>query len=178
MADKKVSAVRQNFHGLSEAALNKQINMELYASYVYQSMAYYYERDDVALHGFAKFFRHNSEEEREHAEKFMKYQNKRGGTIVLKDIQKPEKDSWGTGLEGLETALALERNVNQSLLDMHAVAGSCNDANLCDFIESEYLQEQVDAIKDLGDKITNLKRAGPGLGEYLFDQELLKSSFD
>ncbi len=122
--------------------------------------------------GFAKFFKHNSEEEREHAEKLMKYQNKRGGTVVLKDVQRPEKDTWGSGLDALETALALEKNVNQSLLDVHAVAGSHNDANLCDFLESEYLAEQVDAIKDMGDKITQLKRAGPGLGEYLFDQKL------
>jgi ferritin heavy chain len=124
------------------------------------------------LPGFAKFFKHNSEEEREHAEKLMKYQNKRGGTVVLKDVQRPEKDTWGSGLDALETALALEKNVNQSLLDVHAVAGSHNDANLCDFLESEYLAEQVDAIKDMGDKITQLKRAGPGLGEYLFDQKL------
>ncbi len=33
-----MSAIRQNFHEESEAAINKQINMELYASYVYQSM--------------------------------------------------------------------------------------------------------------------------------------------
>ena len=31
-------AIRQNYHEESEAAVNKQINMELYASYVYQSM--------------------------------------------------------------------------------------------------------------------------------------------
>lgn len=29
---------RQNFHVESEAGINRQINMELYASYVYQSM--------------------------------------------------------------------------------------------------------------------------------------------
>ncbi len=34
----KVSIVRQNYHEDSEGAINKQINMELYASYVYQSM--------------------------------------------------------------------------------------------------------------------------------------------
>jgi ferritin heavy chain len=168
------SKIRQNFHAESEAGINKQINLELYASYVYQSMAMYYDRDDVALPGFSKFFKHNSEEEREHAEKLMKYQNKRGGSIILKDVKKPEKDnSWGTGLDGLEAALSLEKAVNQSLLDLHALAGANNDPSLCDFIESEYLQEQVDAIKDLSDKITQLKRAGPaGLGEYLFDQKL------
>ena len=33
-----MSVVRQNFHDECEKAVNKQINMELYASYVYQSM--------------------------------------------------------------------------------------------------------------------------------------------
>jgi ferritin heavy chain len=73
-----VSQARQNFTSECEVAINEQINMELYASYVYQSMAMYYDRDDVALPGFSAFFKHNSDEEREHAEKFMKYLNKRG----------------------------------------------------------------------------------------------------
>ena len=33
-----MSCIRQNFHTTSEAAINKQINMELYASYVYMGM--------------------------------------------------------------------------------------------------------------------------------------------
>ena len=32
------SAIRQNYHSESEALINKQINMELYASYVYMAM--------------------------------------------------------------------------------------------------------------------------------------------
>jgi len=68
----------------------------------------------------------------------------------------------------------LERNVNQSLLELHAVAGTQNDAHLSDFIESEFLTEQVEAIKELSDLITKLKRAGPGLGEYIFDKDFKK----
>jgi len=33
-----MSQIRQNFHNESEALINKQINMELQASYVYRSM--------------------------------------------------------------------------------------------------------------------------------------------
>merc|ERR1712002_719906 len=47
------SQIRQNYHEDSEAAINKQINMELYASYVYMSMGHYFERDDVALQPIA-----------------------------------------------------------------------------------------------------------------------------
>jgi len=168
-----VNQVRQNFHTECEAAINKQVNMELSASYVYQSMAFYFDRDDVALPGFSAFFKHNSEEEREHAEKLMKYLNKRGGRLVLQDVQRPATDEWGNGLKALQAALELEKRVNQSLLDIHALAASHNDPHLTDFIEEEYLEEQVEAIKELGDLITRLKRAGAeGLGEYIFDKDL------
>lgn len=37
------SQVRQNFHQDCEAAINRQINLELYASYVYLSMVRVYQ---------------------------------------------------------------------------------------------------------------------------------------
>lgn len=168
------SQIRQNFHEECEAGINKQINWELYASYVYLSMSSYFSRDDVALPGFAKFFRHASDEEREHAQKLMDYQNKRGGRVVLNPIDKPAKDEWGTGLDALTAALELEKTVNQSLLDLHGVATKNEDPQMCDFLEGEYLKEQVEAQKELGDYITQLKRAGAGLGEWHFDRMLLE----
>jgi len=170
------SQCRQNYHPDCEAGVNKQINLELYASYVYQSMYFYFDRDDIALPGFAKFFDDSSKEEREHAERLMKFQNQRGGRIVLQDIKKPERDEWGSGCDAMSAALALEKQVNQALLDLHATAGANNDAQMCDFIEQHYLTEQVEAIKQLGDYVTNLKRVGPGMGEYLFDKHTLGSS--
>jgi len=167
-----LSQCRQNYHTDCEAGINKQINLELYASYVYQSMYFYFDRDDIALPGFAKYFNESSKEEREHAEILMKFQNQRGGRIVLQDIRKPERDEWGSGLEAMQAALALEKSVNQSLLDLHGKAGDHNDAQMCDMIESHFLTEQVEAIKQIGDYITKLKRVGPGLGEFMFDKEL------
>jgi ferritin heavy chain len=52
-------------------------------SYFASFQGFFFDRDDQALAGFSKFFKKNSEEEREHAMLFMEYQNKRGGTIVL-----------------------------------------------------------------------------------------------
>uniref|UniRef100_A0A452GEU6 Ferritin n=1 Tax=Gopherus agassizii TaxID=38772 RepID=A0A452GEU6_9SAUR len=112
------SQVHQNFHADCEAAVNRMVNMELYASYVYLSMSYYFDRDDVALRHVAKFLKEQSHEEREHAEKFLTYQNKRGGRVVLQDIQKPEQDEWGNSLEALQCALQLEKTINQALLDL------------------------------------------------------------
>jgi len=168
-----MSVVKQNYHAECEAGINKQINLELYASYVYQSMAWHFDRDDIALPGFHKFFKKSSEEEREHAEKFMKYQNKRGGRVVLKAVDKPEADEWGSGLDAIQAALSLEKSVNQTLLDLHTLASSHNDAHLVDYLEGEFLTEQVESIKQLADYVTQLKRCGPGLGEYMFDKETL-----
>lgn len=43
---------------------------------------------------------------------------------------------------------------------------------MCDFIESEFLEEQVNAIKEISDHVTQLKRVGAGLGEYQYDKQL------
>ncbi|PAA89803.1 hypothetical protein BOX15_Mlig013444g1 [Macrostomum lignano] len=165
------SRIRQNFHEESEAALNRQVNMELFASYTYQSMSFHFARDDVALPGIAAHFAKESAEERGHAEKLMKLINQRGGTIVLDNISKPKKQAWGSMLEAMQDALQLERDVNQSLLDLHKVASKHEDAHLTDYLEGEFLTEQVDAIEKISGYITQLKRVGTGLGEYIFDHE-------
>merc|ERR1711973_986089 len=125
------SKIRQNYHEECEALINKQINMEFYASYVYLSMASYFNRDDQALPGFSSFFQKSSDEERAHGMKLMEYQAKRGGCVVFQDIAKPSSMEWGTPLE---------------------------------VIEAEFLGEQVEGIKEIGDLITKIKRAGDGLG--------------
>lgn len=171
-----MSQARQNYSEECEAAINRQINLELYASYVYSSMAFHFDRDDVALPGFHKFFKKQSDEEREHAEKLMKYQNMRGGRVLLQDVKKPESDEWGNGLEAMTSALKLEKSVNQSLLDLHAVAEKNKDVQLGDFLEGEFLKEQSESIKQIADYVRQLTRAGPGLGEFLFDKETLQES--
>jgi len=168
-----VSRVRQNFRDECEAEINRQINMEFYASFVYLSMASYFSRDDQALHGFSKYFEKASGEEREHGMKLMEYQVKRGGKVVFQDIAKPTTMEWGTAHEAMEAALELEKTVNQSLLDIHKVSSDHGDAHLCDFLESEYLTEQVDGIKEIGDLVTKIKRAGEGLGLHIIDKEIM-----
>merc|ERR1712080_535292 len=90
----------------------------------------------------------------------MEYQTKRGGRVVFQDIAKPSSMEWGSPAEAMEAALELEKTVNQSLLDLHKCADSMGDAHLCDFLEAEYLGEQVEGIKNIGDWIVKIKRAG------------------
>merc|ERR1712114_170944 len=167
-----MSAIKQNFHLETEAWINKQINMELYASYVYLSMSAYFARNDIALHGFAKRFRLASAEEKDHAEKLISYQILRGGRVTFQAINKPNLEDWGTAVEAMEASLELERTVNESLLAMHKVAGEHGDAQMTDFIEGTFLKEQVEAIKEIGDLITKMRRAGDGLGLHIIDKEL------
>ncbi|XP_013362534.1 PREDICTED: ferritin, mitochondrial [Chinchilla lanigera] len=170
--------VRQNFHRDCEAALNRQINLELHASHVYLSMACYFSQHDVALHNFARYFQRQSLEERAHAEALARLQALRGGRVRLRDVRRPERHDWGGGLRAMRCALGLERRVNRSLLELHALASDKKDPHLCDFLETHFLNEQVKSIKELGDYVHNLVSMGAprsGLAEYLFDKHTLGS---
>uniref|UniRef100_A0A1A9X548 Ferritin n=1 Tax=Glossina brevipalpis TaxID=37001 RepID=A0A1A9X548_9MUSC len=167
--------VRQNFNKECEDALNKQINMELKACHAYLAMAYHFDRSDVATTGLFNFFKQASLEERHHAELIMEYMNKRGGQIILNSVPEP-KASYVSAKEALIESLNMEKEVNQSLLDVHAVGSRANDPNLCDFIETNFLQEQVDGLKILADLIRQLERAECDLGVYLFDKYLLNAN--
>ncbi|XP_030053504.1 ferritin light chain, oocyte isoform [Microcaecilia unicolor] len=167
------SQVCQNFHQESEAGVNQLVNLLLQTSYAYLSLGYYFDRDDVALAKFSKFFLEQSKGKHEQSERFLNFQNKRGGRVVLQDVKKPESDEWGNGTRAMEFALKLEKTVNKALLDLHKTATDHADPHLCDFLESCFLDEEVKLIKKLGDHLTNLKRlkaAEEGMGEYLFDR--------
>lgn len=163
---------RHNYHEESEASINKQINMELNAHYQYLALAAYYDQDDMALKGFVKLFKEFAEEEHEHAWKLIKYQNVRGGRVVFSAINRPVQQDWATPLAAIEFVLDLEKQVNQSLLDLHKVASDHNDPHLTNYLEEEFLKEQVESINKLSKHHTNLQRVGDGLGIFVFDKEL------
>jgi len=169
-----LSQARHNYHEDCEAGVNKQINFKLYTSYVYQSMAHHFDRDDVALKGFQKFFNNLAEERHQNAEKLIKFQNQRGGRVLLQNIQKPDRDQWSSGLESMQTALAIEKHANEAMLDLHKVAEDHADPQMMDFIDKEFLHHYAENIKRICDHITNLKRTGPGLGEFIFSKKLLQ----
>merc|ERR1719310_1052276 len=106
---------RQNFEDQSEMHLNLQIQMELAASHTYMAMGAYFDRGDVALYGFRDWAMKNSEEEREHAMKFIKYQNLRGGRYVPMHIPEPAVTDFSSALEAMQHALKMEMMVNENL---------------------------------------------------------------
>ncbi|MED6218212.1 Dysferlin [Stylosanthes scabra] len=173
----QVSLARQNYADECESVINEQINVEYVASYVYHSMFAYFDRDNVALRGLAKYFRESSEEEREHAEKLMKYQNVRGGRVVLhsiKDVPSEFDDQEkGDALHAMELALSLEKLVNEKLLNVYKVADRNKDPEMANFIQNEFLSEQVEHIKKTAEYVSQLRRVGKGHGVWHFDQRLL-----
>lgn len=152
-----------------EKIINRQINMELYASYFYLGAARYFQRKDVALHNIADFFFKQSEEEKEHSNLFQKYLIMRGGNLVLEDIKSPPQQ-YDTILFTMKIALQLEIKINNLLHEIHKLAEKYNDPQLTDFLEGTFLKEQVESIKEFNDYITNLERVGEGLGEFMFDK--------
>ena len=52
--------------------------------------------------------------------------------------------------------MALEKNQNQALLDLHALSFAHTDPHLCDFLENDFLAEEVKLIKKMGDHLTNI----------------------
>ncbi|XAR71901.1 Ferroxidase [Bertholletia excelsa] len=173
----QASLARQKYSNECEAALNEQINVEYNVSYVYHAMYAYFDRDNIALRGLAKFCKESSEEERHHAQKFMEYQNKRGGKVKLQSILMPLSEfdhvEKGDALYAMELALSLEKLTNEKLLNLHNVACRNKDVQLADFVEAEFLGEQVEAIKRISEYVAQLRRVGKGHGVWHFDQMLL-----
>ncbi|CAL4093304.1 unnamed protein product [Meganyctiphanes norvegica] len=167
------SQVRQNYDEDCEASINKAINMYLQSSYVYLAMSYHMERDDVSLPGFCSFFKGLSEKDQKSAKTLMKYQNKRGGRIVLAAIDAPSQQDWENPLEALQTVIDLEKQNNQSILQLHALGIAKSDAHIRHFLDNEYVLQNVDTIQRLGNLVTRVKRVGAtGLGLHIFDKEL------
>ncbi len=160
-----------------EDIVNMQINLEYWASYQYHLMWSYFDRSDVGLKNIAEFFKKSSLEEREHAHKLMEYQNLRGGKVVFTTIANVDLDylknnSSNDVLASFEKALEMEQIVYQSLLQVHKTADEQNDPQFSDFIESEYLEEQVEALNEIAKYVSQLQRIGDdGHGVWNFDHE-------
>ena len=163
-----------------EDILNKQINIEIYASLQYQSISAYFKRDYVGLNEISKFFDKASLEEREHAQTMIEYQNKRGGRVIFTDQKEihfeyefREGDNTDV-IYSFKKALQMEQDVYEHLLKVHKTTN--NDPQFADFIESEFLSEQIDALYELGVYISELTRIGnDGHGIFEFNNKLNKT---
>ena len=166
---------RTNFDSECEILINKQINMELNAFYFYLNLSSLFNNEKISLKNISNFFKKQSTEELGHAQKWIDYLNQRGGVVQLYVINKPIDIQAKYFTESFETSLKLEKEIHNNLLKLHKFASSKQDEHLCDFIESEFLTEQVKSQREFMDFIVNAKRCDSNLGIYLFDKNMNKN---
>jgi ferritin len=152
-----------------EKALNEQINAELYSSYIYLSMAAYFEAQNLL--GFANWMHVQSREENMHAMKFYQFVNDRRGRVVLSAIAAP-KTEWKSTVEVFEDSLHHEQKVTGLINKLVDLAISESDHATNSFLRW-FLDEQVEEEANVDAVIQDLKRIGDSAqGLFLLDREL------
>jgi ferritin len=136
-----------------QEAMNEQINKELFSSYLYLSMAAYFE--DRNLSGFAHWMRAQEAEERAHAMKFYDFIVGRGGKVTLKAIDAP-KTEWKSTLEVAEEVAAHEAKISASINALYELALQEKDYP-SQFMLQWFITEQVEEEKNAAEIVANLK---------------------
>jgi ferritin len=140
-----------------EEAINRQINRELYSSYLYLGMAAYFE--SVNLKGFASWMLVQANEERGHAMKFYDYIYARQGKVVLDAIEAP-KAKWTSAGKVFDEVYAHEQKVTGMINNLVELAAKEKDHATFEMLQwfvKEQVEEEanaaliVDKVKTLGD---------------------------
>jgi len=155
-------------------ALNKQINAEMYSSYLYLSMESYFQ--SVSLSGFASWMRGQVQEELFHGMKFYDFVNERGGRVTLDSINKPDSD-WETPLAAFEHILKHEQMVTSMINDLMDLAIAEQDHATKIFLQwfvSEQVEEEA-TVGEVVDKLRLIKNESSGL--FFLDAEMSKRVF-
>jgi len=152
-------------------AMNEQINKEMFSSYLYLSMAAYFE--DKNLRGFANWMRIQADEEREHAMKFYDFILERGGHVQLKAVEAP-KTEWGSNLEVVEEVAAHEAMVTASINDLYELAMKEKDYP-SQIMLQWFITEQVEEESSVAQIVADLKLIEErGTAVLMLDKQLGK----
>jgi len=154
-----------------EQNLNKQVNAELYSSYLYLSMSAYFS--EINLSGCAHWMRLQAQEELSHALKLYDYINERGGRPVLESIEAP-RSSWGSPTEVFENVLSHEQKVTGLINDLVDLAIQQKDHATNNFLQW-FVSEQVEEEASANEVLQRIRMTGnDGGGLFMLDQELGK----
>jgi ferritin len=157
-----------------EKAFNKQVNAELYSSYLYLAMESYFQ--SISLSGFASWMRVQVQEEMFHGIKIYDYIHERGGKARLEAIAKPE-EKWETPLAAFEHVLAHEQHVTGLINNLIDVAIDVRDHAAKAFLDW-FITEQVEEESTAGQIVDRLRLIGQdSSGLFLLDTELAKRVF-
>ena len=152
-----------------QAALNAQINAELYSSYLYLSMAAYFEAQNLL--GFANWMQKQSVEENTHGMKFYHYIHSRRGRVLLSPLDGP-KTEWTSSLAVFEDSLQHEQKVTGLINKLMDLAIAESDHATISFLKW-FVDEQVEEESNVDAVIQDLKRIGDApQGLFILDREL------
>ena len=149
--------------------LNLQINKEMYSSYLYLSMAAYF--DAKSLSGFSHWMKMQVQEEMIHAMKIFNFINDRGQRVVLQAIAQPDVDFLSVKAI-FEKSLAHEQYVTERINGLYELSDKLND-NAAKIMLEWFVTEQVEEEKNVNeiiDKISFLKE--DPMSMLMLDKEL------
>ncbi|MCZ7601404.1 MAG: ferritin [Melioribacteraceae bacterium] len=150
-------------------ALNKQLNAELFSSYLYLSMAAHFENTN--MRGFAHWMSQQSTEEYTHAMKFYTYLNSVGAKVDLQAIDKP-KGKWTSPKQAFEEALTHEKKITKMINDLADLALTEKDHSTNIFLHW-FVTEQVEEVSSVEDIVNKFEMIGDNKnGLFLLDREL------
>ena len=152
-----------------EQALNIQVRIEAESSQTYLSMASWSETH--GLEGISKFMYAQSDEERTHMLKLVKYINERGGHAKVSELKAP-KTTYQTFKEMFEELYKHEVFVSDSINELVHLSFSEKDYATHNFLQwyvAEQIEEEAQA-KLILDKINLIGDDKGGL--YLFDRDI------
>lgn len=154
-------------------ALNEQIRHEFYSSFLYLSIASYFE--NIPLDGFAAWFRKQAAEEHEHGMKIYHYINDRSKQVEIPAIEKaPVK--FHSIQEIMEMALAHEQKVTHWIYEIYELALAEKDHATHVFLQW-YINEQVEEEKNAQDNLDQIKLIGDDkAGLLVLDQNFAKKA--
>ncbi len=154
-----------------QRAINEQINKELYSSYLYLSIAAYFE--DNNLPGFAKWMYIQADEEREHGMKLFHHLLERGGKVELKAIAGPETD-WKTHLDVFKQVQEHEAAVTASIHALYELALKEKDYP-AQVMLHWFIEEQVEEEKNAAEIVQQLELIdAKGTAILMLDHQLGK----
>ena len=138
-----------------EAALNEQINAELWSAYLYLSMGMNFEAQGRP--GVANWFKIQFKEEQDHAQIFMNYINSRGGRVILKPIAEVPTE-WCCPLEAFKATLEHERKVTALINNLYALAEEEKDYASREHLKW-FITEQVEEEENAMELVAKAKLA-------------------
>lgn len=152
-----------------EQALNEQLSMEATASMNYLAMAVWAETN--GLNGVAGFFYNQSDEERIHMLKLVKFINERGGVAIVPALNAP-RTAFKDIHDLFKTFMSLEMDVTENVSKIVYKTLEEKNYTVHNFMQW-YVSEQAEEEALARTILDKLKIIGNNEGAlYLFDKDI------